>query len=149
MTENFSNRSNYGLMLDSSTAAMRTSLWIWLSLCSMPLRMRSSRTFPRVLHQRLVLKGPLVNSLYSLYLFKNLNKPDCLIRISDIFASPDYPKDGVPHFGFPVFKESLILYVNTSLSERNKQDVAFLMAKTLSEFVSSNPNQKQMKPTIS
>ena len=52
-----------------------------------------------------------------------------------MFAAPDYPTDDIPHFGFPVFKENLILYVNKSLSERNKQDVAFLFAKTLSEFV--------------
>ena len=53
-----------------------------------------------------------------------------------MFASPDYQTDGISHFGFPVFKENKVLFQAKTQSERNKQDVAFLFAKALSEFVS-------------
>ncbi len=39
------------------------------------------------------------------------------------------------HLGIPIFKETKILFKNNSITERNKQSIALLIAKQLSEIV--------------
>jgi glutamyl aminopeptidase len=66
-------------------------------------------------------------------IFRNAN-PICIPNKIDVFAIPDYPVDGIAHQGLPIIKENKILYKNSTASERDKQNVAFLLAKIFSQF---------------
>ena len=41
----------------------------------------------------------------------------------------------MPHYGLPIFKENRILFDEKWVTERNKQTIALLIAKQLSEIV--------------
>jgi hypothetical protein len=41
----------------------------------------------------------------------------------------------VPHYGLPIFKENRILFDEKWVTERNKQTIALLIAKQLTEIV--------------
>lgn len=43
--------------------------------------------------------------------------------------------DAVAHYGFPIFEEDKLLFKLTTASEKDKQTIALLIAKTFAEFV--------------
>jgi hypothetical protein len=43
--------------------------------------------------------------------------------------------DAIPHFGLPLFREEKVLFKLDSVSERDLQETALLIAKQLAEFV--------------
>jgi hypothetical protein len=53
-----------------------------------------------------------------------------------MIALPDYHDDGVAHWGIPIFKETKLLFKNTTVTELVKQRIALLISKTFAEFVS-------------
>jgi hypothetical protein len=53
-----------------------------------------------------------------------------------MIALPDYTVPGTPHWGLPIFKETRILFKNSSITEIGKQRIALLIAKQFAEFVS-------------
>jgi hypothetical protein len=55
-----------------------------------------------------------------------------------MIALPDYTVPGTPHWGLPIFKETRILFKNSSITEIGKQRIALLIAKQFAEFVSFN-----------
>jgi hypothetical protein len=50
-------------------------------------------------------------------------------------ALPNYPDDAVPHWGLPIFKETKLLFKESSVTEAVKQRIALLIAKQFTEFV--------------
>ena len=53
----------------------------------------------------------------------------------DMVALPEYEDDAAPHWGLPMFKETRILFKESSVTEQTKQTIALLIAKQFSEFV--------------
>ena len=53
-----------------------------------------------------------------------------------MIALPDYPTPASPHWGIPIFKETRLLYKDSTITEGGKQRHALLIAKQFAEFVS-------------
>lgn len=51
-----------------------------------------------------------------------------------MLALPDYPDDAVAHWGLPLFKETKLLFKDSTTTENAKQKIALLIAKQFSEF---------------
>ena len=55
-----------------------------------------------------------------------------------MIALPDYPTPASSHWGNPIFKETRLLYKDSTITEVAKQRHALLIAKQFAEFVSFN-----------
>lgn len=52
-----------------------------------------------------------------------------------MIALPDYPVPASSHWGIPIFKETRLLFKNTTITEDVKQIYALIIAKQFAEFV--------------
>ena len=52
-----------------------------------------------------------------------------------MIALPDYTSSASAHWGLPIFKETNLLFKNTTITELSKQKIALLIAKQFAEFV--------------
>lgn len=55
----------------------------------------------------------------------------------DMVALPEYPDDGIGHWGLPLFRETKLLFNEKTANQYVKQNIALLIAKEFSEFVSN------------
>ena len=55
-----------------------------------------------------------------------------------MIALPDYPTPAESHWGNPIFKETRLLYKDSTVTEGGKQGHALLIAKQFAEFVSGS-----------
>lgn len=52
-----------------------------------------------------------------------------------MIALPDYTTPGSSHWGNPIFKETRLLFKDSTITEFVKQEYALLIAKHFAEFV--------------
>ncbi len=53
-----------------------------------------------------------------------------------MIALPDYPTPASPHWGIPIFKETTLLFKDSTITEDGKQRHALIIGKQFAEFVS-------------